>query len=1782
MKIIKTVLPLFFLFFSAVCAADYRPAAKKKYSLFDREDEIYRQFDDYGAVYDVNEAENSPAYGAAVPDADGIPYFRRDGLPVTAQEIAGLQALGYLERGDFLGKGYSPERWKKKDELPADYGKPSPPEKLPAPTEVLPPGITAELPFESSLSLSGRKLIGVEYSARKYDREEDGKRKNTSSLKMEQELQMRIFGSVGKRLNINVDYDDTADKKDISLVYTGEPDEFVQKAAFGDISVSLPSTEFSGYSKELFGLKVDTRYKTFTLDSFFSKTKGASEKKRFEGNSQMERKTIADTAYMRLKYFSIKDPANPGAPAIKAGTAKVYMDYQRTDPRFNISITTGTPLNFLKNPVILDDDKYRGNFVLLAAGQDYTIDYNTGVIVFKNQLAGNYVVALDYQYVDNTWLSPDGRPLIIKDANNTYDPATGHSTELKTYYNLGNLKITRDNGRGNFILEIKDLNGDVPAQINPGNKPVPKYPATISVDFENGVFNLVPADGQPLADDLYTLNNHRYNFIAEYQYAVKILTLRPGIVPKSEKVVIDGRVLAANTDYIIDYDIGILTIINESLINASSVIDVSYDYSLLGAAAESTLVGARANWNLTNNISAGGSFLYDFSAKGASLPDIRSTPSSLMAAEGDVKVTDLKIEALNMTVNAAAEYAASSRDGNTSGKALIDSFDSAVYEDNARLIDESWFHCADKFPATDRFLRELSWKSHDIYIKEISPELEMTDGQKQLVLELNYDLSTRSQIAVAQKLSVSGYDFSKKLYMEVWIKGDGKGAKFAIDYASSISEKTDTAVRTALYTEDKDGNGILSPWEDTGQQWHNPDATVSLIGAHNGKLDTEDLNGNGILDTLEDIAGGIDLSAPGTSVTDENSIAHTSIDWTGWKKFKIPLDMSSPENWKNIRIVRLRIIRNGGGQSGRIVIGKIAIAGNRWEKTDADPQNTVSSIGVSDPGYISLLSNSYYQELYGTDKNTKKDERALSVRYMSASAVKSVYAGDPLDISKYDGIRFFVFPKNIRPGDEIIFRAGGNEDNYFEYRLPLVAADAGKWKLVKIEQKGQGRASKWSSSDPAAVISVSGTPSLEKISQITVGVIPNGVPPIAGEIWFNEIHVTGSKKTKGTAWRAGGNIRWNGSAMIGAVTVGADRKAVDRDFQTVSAGIYNRDYLEDNAYIYFDGFKAASRTILPVKARLSKTKSVTADAAGNASNLISIKEEGTVVAYCGSAEALLDPGVDFPKLSARYSRCVTDTSKLQRLEDKETLTGSLVYSNPLIFPFLPSNITANAAMSNSYYKVYPSTPVTDSDAFLGLDAFKTYMDMEQYHTLEKTEMFAVKLPFKFSKGIVFSPSYLIDKAKEKNRDFTEEIEYNKTLNQTIGASLVLGITSWFSPTLTYSINTKENYNVNSSTEPGNIIIPGQKKYVERNGTGEISWNLNAYDIASAPYLKSLVFSAYYKLQDSDSYDNVDKEFDSIGFASDKIWIRKNNLMEILPSYSTNSYVVKSVLNRDDIKVNGRYAPFEALGLQGKLAALNTLTANFTYSEGSENSYVTGTVKEVYTRIWPELLIGMSGIERFFGEIAWMSDTQMNLRFHNKHITTYGVSRAYDIMYGFDYRCKISKKLDFYFALENTDRDEKEYGTGKRLSEGLAKKITGQGAFDLGKWRFSLRYENERQWQRKADGKYASRILRNSYLGQINSDLTFPSGIKIPVINKVIPLKNRMIFLSNIKYITQESQANIETDNNTNYGANLSADYEISKYLRITLGASYDRFDYTYNRERNYTDMSFISKLTVQF
>jgi cell surface protein SprA len=102
----------------------------------------------------------------------------------------------------------------------------------------------------------------------------------------------------------------------------------------------------------------------------------------------------------------------------------------------------------------------------------------------------------------------------------------------------------------------------------------------------------------------------------------------------SEKVILDGVTLKINEDYFIDYDLGILTILKESLINENSVIDVSYDYSPFGSSSSgSTLVGFRSQYDFDSRLSVGGSFIYEFSAKDTVLPDLYNTPSSSLVGE---------------------------------------------------------------------------------------------------------------------------------------------------------------------------------------------------------------------------------------------------------------------------------------------------------------------------------------------------------------------------------------------------------------------------------------------------------------------------------------------------------------------------------------------------------------------------------------------------------------------------------------------------------------------------------------------------------------------------------------------------------------------------------------------------------------------------------------------------------------------------------------------------------------------------------------------------------------------------------------------------------------------------------------------------------------------------------------------------------------------------------------------------------------------------------------------
>jgi len=1642
--------------------------------------------------------------------------------------------------------------------------------------------IMKKVPFDSKLLLSGRKLIGVNYSGTIYDNEESGKRSNSSDFSMEQELQMKIKGSVGDRLELNVDFDDTQDdKKDIYILYKGKENEFVREAAFGDINVELPSTEFSGYSKELFGAKVDTQYKGLNTKAFFSKTKGYSESKQFKGNSKMEKKIIADTSYIKNKYYSIIKKDN--TKTIKNDTAKVYLDKIKTTISDYVVITKDTDLRYMKD---LTHDPYNGNFIKLTAGTDFTIDYNTGILTFKTTLSSEYVVAIDYQYTDGTWLSDEtgGNPQIIKDTNNTETL----STEVHTFYGLGNYQIAKYNGRDNFILEIRDLNDTIPTIID-GGKPVPKFPnidgyeANIIVDFENGVFNLQPITGKPLHDDLYTTNTHKYNFVAEYEYKIKIFNLRTGIVPMSEKVVANGKTLKINEDYMLDYDVGILTILKDEFLTNDTVIDVSYDYSPLGSAsAGSTLVGVRSQYDFTNNISLGGSFIYEFAAEDTKLPDIYSTPASTLVGEVDAKVKDVKITD-NLKVSASAEYAMSKYIQNTAGKAIIESMESAKQEDSFSLIDDNWFYAATPRDIYVKYnIDAITWKNYDIEKKDIDKNLEIISGEKQQVMDINYNLIACDYASIVQKVSASGYDFSKKLYLEIWIKANFSQVKVRLDLASAISEDSDQ--NFILDTEDKNGDGIISPWEDIGREFRNNDGSIAKIGANNGKLDTEDLNGNNLLDMYETNMSSFVLG-DGTYGED--------ITKTSWQRVQIPLDIitdADKEQWKNIRVARLTVIKNSGvNDSGKLTIGKISVVGNKWTKeqeSDSLSTSEIYSIGRDNPKYVSLLTNPYYRDLYDIDSDSKRDEQALAIDYNSNRSgdkffAKATYSSG-FDISNYERFKFFLYIEEttaVSPNESnFIMRVGGDDENYYQYSVPITDDMKGKWLVLEIKQPGYGANARWDENDPK--ITKKGVPSLQKIAFIETGIETNGAD--IGEIWINEIHVTGSKSKDGNAWKADLNINWGGKGKIGALNVDFHRKGVDQNFETFAPGTYDRDLLEDSVNVAFKGVDIAGTQVLPINASLIKTRTVTPLALQNTSDQVSVLDEGKVVSYTGNVNTILSAGTDLPKITLEYNRFIKDTENIERLEDKETVSANMVYLNPIDFKFLPTSLVGDYKISNSAYKVYPTEKIEDTNAFLDLGTMKKYMDVEDFLTLEKTETWGLKAPFSFYDKVIFSPAYVLTKVNEKNKEYfqDEEIFYDKSLNQDIGASLNFKVAKWFQPNIIYSLNTIETYDLTYSSMSATKVYPGQKKDIDRVGTTEFTWNLQAKDIINTKYLKSLTFTTSYRMQDADSYTNMDKDFSSVGIATDKLWIRNNPLKEIQPVYSTSSYTVKTILKRDDRRVIGRYNPFEAFDLRGKLLPIKTMTMSFTFTDGEEESYSTGTTKDSYTKTWPDILIGMSRFEKLFGS-SWMSDTQLNLKYNKKTTVVTGVSYGDSIMFGGDYKLKVIKKYDLLFSADITS--SKEYDREKNIlkQEGAITNWAMQIATNVKQWRFSLRYDNSQNWTKNSEGRLATQVFSNAVNGQATSDLLFPKGINLPLIGN-IPLKNRLLFESNLFYNTQSSAVDVEAANYQNFGFNLSADYEISKNFRFALGTSFSRFLYTYVSEQNYTNIELSSKLTIQF
>ncbi len=132
-------------------------------------------------------------------------------------------------------------------------------------------------------------------------------------IEFDQKQNLSIEGKIGDRITVSMDQDSERDfdwENNIRIKYEGKEDEILQSLEAGNISLSLPSTQyvtFSGSNQGLFGLKAISKLGPIDITTIASVEQTKKEQQKWSGGGQSETQKIEDYQYIKDQYFFIHD-----------------------------------------------------------------------------------------------------------------------------------------------------------------------------------------------------------------------------------------------------------------------------------------------------------------------------------------------------------------------------------------------------------------------------------------------------------------------------------------------------------------------------------------------------------------------------------------------------------------------------------------------------------------------------------------------------------------------------------------------------------------------------------------------------------------------------------------------------------------------------------------------------------------------------------------------------------------------------------------------------------------------------------------------------------------------------------------------------------------------------------------------------------------------------------------------------------------------------------------------------------------------------------------------------------------------------------------------------------------------------------------------------------------------------------------------------------------------------------------------------------------------------------
>lgn len=1690
--------------------------------------------------------------------------------------------------------------------------------------EILNPSLLLPI-FGTTISMTGRKTFGLNYAAKKYKTKGTVNDVNQSGLSFVQEMQLKVQGKINDRIFVDVDYDDQReDEQNISLSYRGKEKEFVQSVDFGDIQASLPGTEFLSYNQRVFGAKMHLQHGGANLFLVGSQNKGEKKSKQFKGNSVFETVQIKDTGYIRRTYYDLTFGCNSSSSfcdptwrsAIVPSSEKVYLD-NHTNGGYLEAISAKD----LSAATTYPTDGGTAAFKLLTRGVDYTIDYNRNILIFSTPVQDTDVVAINYQNIDGLWVagSADADPIIVKTPSDRYllDPnEAGWQLEIKRYYNIGAKQIAQDNGQGNFILKLLESDGKETCAAN-DTRLFCKY----SVDYDKGIFEIMGRFNEASAYNPTPVSAANRYFFVQYNSPTKTFFLNNNIVVQSETIKVNGATMARNKDYYIDYASGYLTFYDENLIGASSVIDATYSIANDTSAQDTTLLGARFNYDFTDSISIGASILNDAGNKPSKVPNIGDMATSLTTTEADFKVKELEITE-GLDVSLGVEAAQSQKRENLFGYAMIDNMDQSKESVEASTIFNTWKIAAN--PSNQQnFLNAIHWDSQEVKSLEINPNAAASSKDTQNVLVIDYDFSLareygisddNNELSLVFPISNAGADFTNKTLLELSMMGVENGPFINISFGT-MSEKSDNynvipsdlsieqifptcskyyvaGMSSVPKTEDLRCTGQLTPSEDVGWVYVNPDGTWQRYDPFknnkynpepqpNGVIDTQDLNDNGILDS-HDLSSGGDFGYNGDAlITDpsQTGLENDQINFSGWKQFQREISLTDQNRWSNIKQIRITLKRNpSGNDKGTIKIAKLAVSGNTWQEINNSTSDDLLPYGINNidnPNYKPIFNDpgdggKVFRELYGSISNIRSadsnnvKEQALALQYnFATTAENNIYVQrnfSTMDFSEHKQFNFLLYNDGVaNPNAYFYLQIASDNNNYSQVKIPLDFTN--QWRLYTlkmIDTNGNGVPNRWEADCPYLTsenVTNEGVLNYKRIGIIKVGFMSED-PTSQGTVWLDDIFLGDAVVRKGEAYSAHAKVN-----LDNWFETGANVRYMDQNFQTPVSVPKDQENATQDYYFKLKRFKQ-----VPISATYSRSDTTTPNVLDyTSSNNVSLLDQGKVKRDKGAITAEYI-NTSMPRIGVQYSFANTDYKKMQRNDANKTYSVNMNWS-PKNQKKL-KNITASASLNK--------IGIDYSDNRI-IEAPNTY-----YNTKETSQNYSAKIAFEPFKGSSIVPSYSLTTADEKRRYFDattfKEKKYDKYATENVAVSTTWRINRWLTPSASYSVNIKENNNLSPvSYSVRNINYNfdiGEVKTVNRSSAGAVNLALNGKDMfPNNKLLSNLSLSANYRMQDGDSWYYVDNDFNSL----DKLWLRSSLGLNSPYSYRNN------MILRDTYSLTARWMPFKeyrhfdnsSLKPLQSLSIISNASLSFQTTENLGSSYETKTTN------LPDLIVYLDQVEHFWTQSpSFLSGINLKLKYN---LATNNVQLSEDkkeASYGSDLRFILFNILDTNVNYTHQTLNKEDTLVNKHLENYVRDDFSIQTSFNYKNFRFTpkMTYIYDRRTQ--VNNVLADNVKEIVPSLNIKADFNMPFSFRLPFASRDYLATNRVIWNTNVSYSSRRSYTVAENRDLLNL--NTSFDYELSKNIRFTLSGSYEIFKHLYIETQDYTAYSVGSLLTIQF